>query len=59
MNRLYVFYNFTQSREGAPFAICDKHKKDYKPPENCIMREIAKHASMPCFECDADPEAKS
>lgn len=50
MNRLYVFYNLEKSKEGTPFAMCDKCKKKYKSPEGCVMKEIATHASFPC-EC--------
>ena len=57
MNRLYVFYNIEVSKEGAPFAMCDECKKNYRSPENCIMREIATHASLPC-ECGATTKRK-
>ena len=30
MNRLYVFYNIEVSKEGAPFAMCDECKKNYR-----------------------------
>lgn len=51
INRLYVFYNFEASTEGSPFAMCDRCKKDYRGLDNCMMRELATHASMPCNLC--------
>ena len=56
MNRLYVFYNMELSKDGAPFAMCDKHKKTYRYEGPIIMKEIATHASMPCHLCP--PEVK-
>ena len=52
INRLYVFYNCELAEEGKPFAMCDKCKKKYRVPDGLIMKEIAKHASLPC-ECGA------
>jgi hypothetical protein len=51
--RLYRFYNWEQSKDGEPFALCDECALHQPVPEGCVIRKIANDALQPCNRCGA------
>jgi len=49
--RLYRFYNINIGARGEPFAMCDKHKKQYNTPDNLILELIGGKTDMECDKC--------
>lgn len=53
--RLYRFYNLSKDQYGGNWAMCDKHFKDYKSPDGCIIDKIADKAVEECWKCSETP----
>lgn len=53
--RVYRFYNMSVSKYGEPFALCDKHFKTQKIPNNCILNKIANKSNLLCVKCEEQP----
>jgi len=54
IKRLYRFYNMVASKDGEPFALCDKHRKIQKIPDNCILSKIADKTDWGCNICESE-----
>lgn len=53
--RLYHYFHVSRGY-GLPFALCDKHEKEYNPPAksdpNLIFEKISDKALIGCFMCE-------
>jgi len=55
--RLYRFFNFEVGKRGEPWAMCDPHYKNYRPPITCIIEKLADQAEWPCNQCEQETDA--
>ena len=55
---LYRFFNLDVGKEGQPFPLCSKHRKEQKIPDNCTIRIIAEKSVDECIVCQEEQEAK-
>lgn len=54
MNRIYRLFDAKSKRHGDTFALCDKHKPDYKIGKDCELQLVAQKSLIgtKCFKCD-------
>ena len=55
--RLYRFFNINVGKRGEPWAMCDKHKRDYRPPHSCVVEHLADKTDWPCGWCEDEIDA--
>ena len=48
---LYVITSINSGRDGAPFALCEKHFDTWTAKDRVIWRQIGQHTSEPCQIC--------
>lgn len=57
MNKLFHFWIKEEKKYGEPFALCEKHEKEFEVPPHVIMHEI-KGATAACNKCSGPKGAK-
>lgn len=48
MVSVYRFYNFTASRHGEPFSLCEAHVSQQTIPATCTLEKLAEKSVQPC-----------
>ncbi len=49
--RIYRFFNLVTEKHGAEFALCDQHRLEYRPPDQCDLTKISDRTDRPCNSC--------